>query len=51
MIKPRIVIKSAVVFRDTGMVWMGIFMGGMLWDSRNPANTLPIRRRLIELIS
>lgn len=33
------------------MAKIGRFVGGMLLDGRYPARILPIRRRLIELIS
>lgn len=49
--KPAMVIKRAVNFRCVGMVRIGVFMGGMLLDKRYPARILPIKRRLIELIS
>lgn len=51
IVNPVSVIKRAVSFRYRGMVRIGVFIGGMLLDKRYPAKTLPIKRRLIELIS
>lgn len=50
MVKPRIVISRAVIFRYVGMVICGIVIGGMLLVMRKPAKMLPMSRRLIGLI-
>lgn len=51
IVNPAIVTRRAVSFRCIGIVKMGRLVGGMLLDRRYPAKMLPIRRRLMELIS
>lgn len=51
MVNPAIVIRRAVSFRYAGIVRIGRLVGGILLDKRYPAKMLPIRRRLMELIS
>ena len=49
--KPMIVTIRAVIFIQRGIVMFDIVIGGMLLEMIKPAKMLPIKRRLIELIS
>ncbi len=51
IMKPRVVIARAVSFRWRGIVIRGVVIGGMLLNRIKPAKMLPIRSRLIGLIS
>lgn len=50
-VKPSKVITIAVTFRWVGIVICGTVIGVMLFEMRNPAKMLPIRRRLIGFIN
>lgn len=47
---PKIEIERAVILRYQGIVRIGMLVGGMLNEIRNPAKMLPSARRLIGLI-
>lgn len=51
IMNPVIVTRRAASFRYEGMVICGRVVGLILLVSKNPAKILPIRRRLMELIS
>lgn len=51
IMKPRVVIARAVIFRCRGMVIRGVVIGGILLNRMKPAKILPMSSRLMGLIN